>query len=83
MYGFIRKANEKPYIYPSAIPMATKLGKVVTCDGETPSSKSLTFRSRGHVTNSKTYICTLTIPMAIKLGKEGTLLLEDPIYLVR
>ena len=30
---FKRKANEKPYIFTSAIPMATKVGRVVTCDG--------------------------------------------------
>ena len=38
--GFKRKANEKPYICPSAIPMATKLGRVVTCVEGTPPSKS-------------------------------------------
>ena len=38
--GFKREANEKPYICPSAIPMATKLGRVVTCSERTPPSKS-------------------------------------------
>ena len=30
----------KSYIWPSAVSMATKLGRVVTCGGETPPSKS-------------------------------------------
>ena len=40
LYGFKRKANEKPYICPSAISTATKLGKVITCSRGTPPSKS-------------------------------------------
>ena len=40
LYGFQRKANEKPYTCCSAIPMATKCGRVVTCSGGTPTSKS-------------------------------------------
>ena len=40
LYGFKRKANENPYICPCAIPMATKFGRVATCGGGTPPSKS-------------------------------------------
>ena len=32
--------NVKPHICPSAMPMATKIGRVVTCDEGTPPSKS-------------------------------------------
>ena len=38
--GFKRKANEKPYICPSATPMTTKLDREVICSGGTPPSKS-------------------------------------------
>ena len=39
LYGFKRKANEKLYVCPPTIPMATKLGRIVTCTGGNPPSK--------------------------------------------
>ena len=36
----LKEKHMKRHICPAAIPMATKLGRVVTCGGGTPSSKS-------------------------------------------
>ena len=65
-------ANVNYCIWTSAIPMISKLARVVTCSGETPSSKSHELLIMWHVINEKTYICTSIISMTTKLGRVVT-----------
>ena len=68
--GFKRKAKEKPYIYPSALPMATKLDRVVTRDGRDPTFKVMWLFDCVITWQIKnTYICSSAIPTATKPGR--------------
>ena len=59
---------QKTYVCTSAIPMATKLGRVVTYIGRSQIHSQVTFWSRVHLTNVKPYICISAVSMATKLG---------------
>ena len=59
--------NIKPYISPSTIPMATKIGRVVTYVDAAPPSKSHDLLFTWLM--EKTYICTSAISMTTKLGR--------------
>ena len=48
---------QKTYVCTSAIPMATKLGRVLTYVGRSQIHSQVTFWSRVHLTNVKPYIC--------------------------
>ena len=64
---------KKPYIYTSAIPMTIKLGRMVTCDGGTPTSMScdiLIICSRDKW--RRNYTWTSTILIANKLCRVVT-----------
>ena len=63
----------KFYVWTYTVPRATKLDRVVTCDGKTQLQCHVTFWFCGHVTNEKkSYIWTFTIPMAAKLCRVVT-----------
>ena len=69
----VRWQMKKTYICTSAISMATKFGRVVTCNGGTPSSELcilLIIWSRDKW--KETYICASIIPMATKFGRVVT-----------
>ena len=71
--------NVRPYICTSAIPMATKLERVVTCDGGTTTSRLcdlLIMWSREKW--KKNYIWISTIPMATKPGRMVTYSQKTP-----
>ena len=54
------------------MPMATKLGRVVTYGGWTHGLIQVTFLSRGHLTNEKPYNCIFATPISSKLGRVVT-----------
>ena len=62
----------KSYNWTSTIPMATKVGWVVTYGRKTHTLSYMTFWSHGHMSNIKLYICTSAILMTTKLGRVVT-----------
>ena len=74
---------QKIYICSSTIPMATKLGKVVTCGGGTHLQSHVTFWLRGHVINSKNLYLHFCNTCGHRTWQGGNLPSKDPPYVVR
>ena len=74
---------QKPYICSSTIPMATKLGWVVTWVGQPHHQSHVIFWLRGHVTNSKNLYLHFRNTYRHQTWQSGNLPSEDPTYLVR
>ena len=83
MHGFKRKANEKPNIYPSAIPMATKFDRLGTCIGGTSPSKSRDLLITWTVEKLKNLYLHFRNTYGHQTWQGGNLPSEDPTYLVR
>ena len=74
---------QKPYICSSAIPMATKLGWVVTWVGGPHRQSLVIFWLHGHVTNSENLYLHFRNTYHHQTWQGGNLPSEDPTYLVR
>ena len=69
---------KKTYTSTFAIPMAIRLGRVVTYGQKTPHIKSCYLCSSGFMTNVRSYICTSAISMTTKLDRVVTCVGRTP-----